>query len=612
MNEYEQLQSRLARGWNTWNTHSVLSHVHLPDGFALNLGFKQFKETECLRSALIARTEQRDAQVRPGRRAYDGTYTDLTVNWKGLEVRLQTATDGDDLVILATLLSPHKKAPLLIVETGILWNRPGHIEHEGSTIAGHFPDVKWVVFGTKPSVPDPGIPANTPYLALPMDTPVGVSTGKARSLTEIMAIIEKRQWEQDERITAFGNLAEPYEAMQCCLAWNTIYDPSKERVISPVSRLVNVIKNGYILFCWDAYFAAYMAGVDNRDLAYANAIEMTRERTPAGFVPNYAQTDGFASFDRSEPPVGALVARELYRRFGDRWFLEEIFEGLLEWNRWWHQARAVDNLLAWGSTPYEPIADQYWENAGVNDTFGGALESGLDNSPLYDDIPFDHDRHVMKLVDVGLNGLYVLDCRCLSDIAHILGRETEAAELTSRATAYADALKTLWSEKAGIFLNRRTDTGEFSPRLAPTCFYPFLADVVSEEQAERMVQEHFYNPEEFWGDWIMPSIARNDPAYPDQNYWRGRIWPPMNFLAYLGLRHSTQNQARSDLAEKSLNLLLNGWRAHRHVCENYSGDTGYGGEEKQSSDRFYHWGGLLGLIAFLEEGVIPGPEQPLE
>ena len=37
MTPYEALQKRLAQGWNTWNTRSVLSHVLLPEGFALNL-----------------------------------------------------------------------------------------------------------------------------------------------------------------------------------------------------------------------------------------------------------------------------------------------------------------------------------------------------------------------------------------------------------------------------------------------------------------------------------------------------------------------------------------------------------------------------------------------
>ena len=61
-----------------------------------------------------------------------------------------------------------------------------------------------------------------------------------------------------------------------------------------------------------------------------------------------------------------------------------------------------------------------------------------------------------------------------------------------------------------------------------------------------MVDEFFYNPRKFWGDWIMPSISRDDPAYADQMYWRGRIWAPMNFLVYLGLRNYPLAQARRD------------------------------------------------------------------
>jgi|GEM_PF-5549338 len=40
---YAALQRRLARGWNTWNTRSVLSHVLLPAGFVLNLGIKEHR-----------------------------------------------------------------------------------------------------------------------------------------------------------------------------------------------------------------------------------------------------------------------------------------------------------------------------------------------------------------------------------------------------------------------------------------------------------------------------------------------------------------------------------------------------------------------------------------
>jgi putative isomerase len=53
--EYQSLQRRLASGWNTWNTRSVLSHVRLPDGAAINLGIKEYASGFHLREALIGR-----------------------------------------------------------------------------------------------------------------------------------------------------------------------------------------------------------------------------------------------------------------------------------------------------------------------------------------------------------------------------------------------------------------------------------------------------------------------------------------------------------------------------------------------------------------------------
>jgi glycogen debranching enzyme len=126
-----------------------------------------------------------------------------------------------------------------------------------------------------------------------------------------------------------------------------------------------------------------------------------------------------------------------------------------------------------------------------------------------------------------------------------------------------------------------------------------LAGVPTQAQAERMINEHFFNPAEFWGEWILPSIARNDELYSKQNYWQGRIWAPMNFLVYLGLCKYDLPKARQALVEKSEALLLKEWREHGHVHENYCGDTG-AGCGKENSDAFYHWGGLLGLIGVLE------------
>jgi hypothetical protein len=610
MSEYEALQKRLAQGWNTWNTRSVLSHVLLPEGLALNLGIKEYVSRQYLKEALIGRRGEHDEQIHPGPRTYEGRYTELNLTWRGVEVTVQSATEGDDLVLLVTPRSEHRRAPLLVVEAGILWNRPGYVNREDGALVGHLPGRTVRAYGTAQSVVEPYIAAQTPYLAMPLDGPAGVSTGKRRTVDAIQAIVDGNKAAREAQVAAYGDLAKVYAAVQTCLAWDTVYEPEHERVVSPVSRLWNLNWGGFVLFDWDTYFAAYMAALDNRDLAYANAVEMTREKTASGFIPNFGTVANLKSRDRSQPPVGSLVCRELYRRYGETWFLEEVYDDLLTWNRWWVRHRRQDGLLCWGSNPYEPLTDAHWEVVAVNERFGAALESGLDNSPMYDDVPFDPGTHLMALHDVGLNGMYVMDCEALAEMARVLGRDDEARELERRAGIFREQLRSLWDEGSGMFLNRRTDSGEWSRRLSPTNFYALLGRAATEEQAERMMAEHFYNPDEFWGEWIMPSIARDDPAYPDQSYWRGRIWAPMNLLVYLGLRRYDLPRARADLAQKSVALLLKEWREHGHVHENYHGDTGEGCDVP-NSDRFYHWGGLLGTIVFIEAGVLGKPEEAL-
>jgi len=219
---------------------------------------------------------------------------------------------------------------------------------------------------------------------------------------------------------------------------------------------------------------------------------------------------------------------------------------------------------------------------------------------MYDGVPYDAQAHVIELADVGLMSFYIADCQALAEIAQLLGHAADARELSQRATTYRQSLARLWHEPTGLYLNQRTDTGEFSQRLSPTHFYPLLTKLPTLQQATRMMN-HFYNPAEFWGEWILPSIARNDPGFADNEYWRGRIWAPMNFLVYMGLQHYDLPQVRQDLAAKSLALLLHEWNTEGHVHENYNALTG-DGDDVNSSDIYYHWGALLGFMALLENG----------
>ena len=153
-----------------------------------------------------------------------------------------------------------------------------------------------------------------------------------------------------------------------------------------------------------------------------------------------------------------------------------------------------------------------------------------------------------------------------------------------------------------MFLNKDLHTGKVNGRLSPTNFYPMLAKAASPQQAKTMIEKHLTNPAEFGGEYVIPSIERDDPAFKDQNYWRGRIWGPMNYLVYLGLLNYDAANVQKEFADKSYELFLKEWREKGHVHENYNAITGTG-DDVVSSDRFYHWGALLGYVEYLEQSA---------
>lgn len=613
--QYRALQRNLAQGWNTWDVNSMTDYVLLPEGLAIHVGF--LNNGNDFGHEYLTATSVGSGTAFPGPHSWNGAYTEVKVTWQGHEWRVQSAHDGADLVLLVTPLDPPAKffVPADVAfQVDFLWDRPGtalkradFIETRGST--GQVNVYCASASATTCSLPTtsnahPGhgeLPVSGAYLAAELTGPVGVSTGERRTVTEIQAILARERAAYSKTIAATGSQSPTLDAIQTTLGWDTIYEPEHDRVISPVSRDWSVNWGGYVLFGWDTFFGATLAGQGDRDLAYANVIEALREETPQGFVPNYARAGGWKSTDRSEPPVGSITVLDLYRKYHDRWFLQQAYEPLLRWNRWWPQHRDIQGFLTWGSDIQNEPRDRADKFRGAR--AGATGEAGMDGSPVYESAVYNLQTHLLEFADVGLMSLYIADCDALATIADNLDKPEDAKELHARAARYRVKLAGLWSDKAAIFLDKDLHTGQFSHRLSPTLLYPMLAHAATPQQAKRMVEEHLLNPNEFWGQWVIPSIARNDPAFSKQNYWYGRIWGPMNYLVYLGLRNYQGpefDQARRQLARKSSALFAREWTEKGHVHENYNAITG-DGDDVTNSDKFYHWGALLGYMQYLEQ-----------
>jgi hypothetical protein len=110
---------------------------------------------------------------------------------------------------------------------------------------------------------------------------------------------------------------------------------------------------------------------------------------------------------------------------------------------------------------------------------------------------------------------------------------------------------------------------------------------------------HLLDPKEFWGDYIVPTISRDDPSFQDQKYWRGRVWPPTNYLIYQGLKAYGYDIVASEFAKKSSNLFLRSWKNFQLCPENFDSRTGEAGGQSEQR-RYQSWGPLLALIAVEE------------
>ena len=115
--------------------------------------------------------------------------------------------------------------------------------------------------------------------------------------------------------------------------------------------------------------------------------------------------------------------------------------------------------------------------------------------------------------------------------------------------------------------------------------------------------DHLHWPCTFGG----ASIARADPAFVDNSYWRGRIWGPQLMLLYWGLSNEAYaaepavQAARASLVAQGRKLVVQEWTLFRQVTENYNGLVGIG-EDVGNADPFYTWGALPSLISFIEAG----------
>lgn len=408
--------------------------------------------------------------------------------------------------------------------------------------------------------------------------------GQLPAIEEVDELIEKAAKEYEaSRPKATAPSGDLVGAMTNNLNNTRLYCSDEHSVFIPVSRSFGIKNaNQGPVFCWDSFFNGLMATYDNPEMAKSTFRAVLGGALPNGMIGNVRHWSMGPSTGNSQPPVGSMCIWRSHLLRPDIDFLREVYPILKAWNSWWMKYRnpRKNGLLAWGDE-------------------GGSMEiamyeTGWDDTPHFDGA--EMVGTTMNVYAVDLCALWAMDAHYLALIANELGYEEESRKHQKDCDDMNRRInENLWNDELGIYCSRFFENedgthGKFLTKLAPLNFYPLISGAASKEQAGRALNI-MTDPEQFWGEWIIPTLSRKEAEYHRQRYWAGNIWGPSTYLTWLGVKQYASNELIAEYAQKCVHLFMNNWLGAGYCGENYFTLNG-----RVCSNPNYTWGALLCLI----------------
>lgn len=330
---------------------------------------------------------------------------------------------------------------------------------------------------------------------------------------------------------------------------------------------------------WDAFFHALAYRHVEPRLAQDQIRIVLDHQRADGMIPDAIHDEGVVTHltfpieaDVTKPPLLAWSAWKLYEVDGDREFLDEIYEAVVRWNRWWFDHNDTDGD---GLPEYQH-----------------PFSSGLDDSPLWDD--------GMPVTAPDLNTYLVLQEEAIARMAEVIGEQGDAAAWGGRADRLAERMiDKLWDPEAGLFwamhegarVNVRT----------PFSLLPLITGRMPAEIVDRLI-EHLTNPDEFWTRYPVPTVAKNDPAYSPLEMWRGPSWVNINYLLAEGLSRVGRDDLARELRRRSLEMM----QSSDDIYEYYHPETA---EIPPKAAPLFGWSSALFIEMAIEESQALLAEQ---
>lgn len=340
-------------------------------------------------------------------------------------------------------------------------------------------------------------------------------------------------------------------------AWS-LHQQSCRPPLGIFDRTWTTVGAGYFKPCfghWDFTFTMLDMSIYDPDFAadqlrlLARTIRESDGQLP-GLVREFTDGDGgrtlVADYDYSPPPIWPRVAVTVFEKTGDTRMLRTAYEAATRGVGWWERHRRF------------PDTGLFW----CRDSNGeGKWESGYDASPRWDGVkPGDQPFACVDLS--GQMGWYY---DALTVMAQTLD-EPDASLWREQSSSLARQVRELlWHEDDGVFYDRDLHAGQWRRLKSAACFWPMVVGQATQAQADRLA-EHLADPDEFFTDLPIPSVARNEPTF-SLDCMRGPTWLSQTYLAICGLRRYGHHDLACTIGTRAMDAVARVHREHGTIFE---------------------------------------------
>lgn len=257
--------------------------------------------------------------------------------------------------------------------------------------------------------------------------------------------------------------------------------------------------------------------------------------------------------------------------------------------------------FAWLAPRFEQILRFHQSWRAGNESRIGLLVWGNDVAIGMDNDPTTFGRPDFSSANVLLNCLFYQDLRAAAELADHLNRSEDHDRINRQADELAARIqKFCWDPRDRFYYSADVQCTDVRSKWLPgleqgmamswqclplriqtvTGFLPLWCGLATQRQAKELIETHYLSDDRFCAAHGIRSLSKLEAMYSltphsgNPSNWLGPVWIISNYLVWKALQNYGFNSEATDLANKTLRLLVTDLELNGSLNEYYHPDTG--------------------------------------